>query len=282
MGAIKKTAKALAPPFIWRQLKVAKRYIQLSREARHFYDMYYRQQVENIRPTVLNSRETNNFTYELHPRNLSYLAEMVACATGQPSAVITAYIEEAINDQVMNQAVADGEMGGRSFASSPFGRRLGWYAIARTIKPKLIVETGVERGHGSVILCGALLRNAAEGYPGRYFGTDLNPQAGRLLKGPYATVGKVLYGDSITTLKGMTETIDLFINDSDHSDDYEMEEYRTIAPKLSDGAFILADNAHTSDKLAVFSRENGRHFLYFQEAPINHWYPGSGIGISFP
>jgi hypothetical protein len=174
-GGNKEDCEALAPSFIWRQLKMAKRHIQLSREARHFYDMYYRQQVENIRPTVLNSRETSNFTYELHPRNLSYLAETVACATGQPSAVVAAYIDEAINDQVMNQAVADGEMGGRSFASSPFGRRLGWYAIARTIKPKLIVETGVERGHGSVILCGALLRNAAEGYPGPVFRNGFEP-----------------------------------------------------------------------------------------------------------
>ncbi len=271
MGIIKKSAKALAPPFVWQRLKAAKRYLHLSRQARHFYDMYYRQQVENIRPIVLTSLETNNFTYELHPRNLTYLAEMIACATGRPPAAIAAYIDEAINDQAMNRAVADGEMGGRSFTSSPFGRRLGWYAIARAIKPKVIVETGVERGHGAVILCGALLRNAEDGYPGQYFGTDLNPEAGRLLKGQYATVGKVLYGDSICSLKCMTETVDLFINDSDHSAEYEMDEYRTIAPKLSGGAFILADNAHASDKLAVFSRQNGRRFLYFQEAPLKHW-----------
>jgi hypothetical protein len=37
-----------------------------------------------------------------------------------------------------------------------------------------------------------------------------------------------------------------------------------------------------TDKLALFSRKTGRHFLMFYEKPKNHWYPGAGIGISFP
>ena len=34
-------------------------------------------------------------------------------------------------------------------------------------------------------------------------------------------------------------------------------------------------------KLSVFSKENGRKFIFFKEQPLNHWYPGAGIGISF-
>ena len=73
--------------------------------------------------------------------------------------------------------------GANQSAAMPFGRRLGWYAIARATKPKVIVETGVERGHGSVLLCSAILHNAIEGFPGRYFGTDIDPSAGWLLTG---------------------------------------------------------------------------------------------------
>jgi hypothetical protein len=126
------------------------------------------------------------------------------------------------------------------------------------------------------------LRNFAEGAPGKYYGTDINPKAGWLLGGKYAAVGKILYGDSITSLKSLNETVDLFINDSDHSADYEASEYRIMAPKLSPDALILSDNAHVTDRLAVFSRETGRHFLMFSEEPKNHWYPGAGIGMSFP
>ena len=132
------------------------------------------------------------------------------------------------------------------------------------------------------MLCAALLRNTAEGRPGRYYGTDIDPYAGRLLTGEYATVGKILYGDSLKSLEALEETIGMFINDSDHSAEYEYREYQTIAKKLSPGALILADNAHVTDKLARFARETGRHFVFFREEPVNHWYPGAGIGIAFP
>ena len=164
---------------------------------------------------------------------------------------------------------------------TPFARRLGWYAVARATKPRIIVETGVERGHGAVLLCAALLRNVDEGHPGKYFGTDLNPQAGWLLSGRYASFGKMLYGDSITSLKAFAEPIDLFVNDSDHSAEYEALEYETIAARLSPGAIILGDNAHVTDKLALFAEASGRRFLMFREEPKDHWYPGAGLGMAF-
>ncbi len=75
--------------------------------------------------------------------------------------------------------------------------------------------------------------------------------------------------------------IDLFINDSDHSADYELEEYRTVETKLSPDAIILGDNSHISKSLCTFARETGRKFLFFAEQPQGHWYPGAGIGICF-
>lgn len=62
---------------------------------------------------------------------------------------------------------------------------------------------------------------------------------------------------------------------------YEAEEYKTIANKLSEHAIVLGDNSHCTDRLLEFSLETNRHFVFFEEKPLDHWYPGAGIGISF-
>ena len=105
--------------------------------------------------------------------------------------------------------------------------------------------------------------------------------AGKLFSGVYQSAGEILYGDSIETLKTLSTPIDLFINDSDHSSEYEFLEYEAIKPNINSETIILGDNSHVTDKLALFSRENGRDFLFFAEKPENHWYPGAGMGISF-
>ena len=162
-----------------------------------------------------------------------------------------------------------------------FARRVGWYALARALRPKTIIETGVDKGLGACVLTAALKRNNEEGYEGRYYGIDINPKAGYLLSGDYANYGCILYGDSIEVLNKFNGNIDLFINDSDHSENYEANEYKTIADKLSKSAVILGDNSHCTDKLLEFSLEQNRQFVFFQETPKDHWYPGAGIGISF-
>ena len=140
----------------------------------------------------------------------------------------------------------------------------------------------MEKGLGSCVLARALKANAGEGHPGVYYGTDIDPAAGFLFTEPYTRYGKILYGDSIASLQSLTEPVGLFINDSDHSADYEAREYETIRPKLTENAFVLGDNAHATDKLFQFAQKTGRRFVFFSERPKDHWYPGAGIGIAFP
>jgi predicted O-methyltransferase YrrM len=161
-----------------------------------------------------------------------------------------------------------------------YGRRLGWYAMARVLKPRVVVETGVDKGLGSVVLCAALLRNAAEGAPGRYYGTEIIRGFGPLLAGPYAATGSILWGDSIESLRDLPGPVDLFINDSDHSAEYERQEYAAIAGKLSPDGIIIGDNCHVTDELAKFSEAQGRRFLCFREEPL-HWHQGGAMGLSF-
>lgn len=267
--------------FLRRAFKAA----AVRRERKNFALGYFKPSLRRIDTWLDESNERTNFTYDLTDINLRYLALTISAVTGVPFDEIEAYIHEARNDRELVDHVA------RAVSASPlrseadtrvfWGRRLGWYAFVRTLKPKVVVETGVDKGHGSVLLCAALLRNRSEGSPGRYFGTDINPRAGYLLGGKYRETGAILYGDSIASLKGLDAVIDLFINDSDHSEEYEKREYATIRGKLAKNAVILGDNSHATDALARFSIENNRKFVFFKEVPRDHWYPGAGIGISY-
>ncbi len=231
------------------------------------------------------SKETENYTYDLTAMNRSYLASLVADITGRQYGEIVGYIAELENDTELRQHIRNTTLVSdqRAFADldARYGRRLGWYAFARAVKPKIVVETGVDKGLGSCVLTSALMRNTEEGHAGYYYGTDINPRAGYLLSGRYATYGKVLYGDSIASLEKLDQTIDLFINDSDHSSAYEEQEYETIADKLSPQAILLGDNSHCTDILLNFALVTKRQFIYFHETPRNHWYPGGSIGIVF-
>jgi predicted O-methyltransferase YrrM len=231
------------------------------------------------------SREFTNYTYDLTETNLVYLAQMLSLVTSVPISEIEKYLKEPQEDERLLAHIIEttnnSDLKTIADAQCRFGRRLGWYALVRALKPKTIVETGIDKGLGSVLLCSALSKNAEEGYEGRYFGTDINPDAGYLLSEPYSNYGEILYGDSIASLEKFDRPIDLFINDSDHSGDYEYQEYLTIQDKLAPNAIILGDNAEVTDRLSLFSKETGRDFLFFAEKPKDHWCPGSGIGISF-
>lgn len=144
-----------------------------------------------------------------------------------------------------------------------------------------MIESGVDKGLGSCVLTAALKKNAEEGHAGRYYGLDINPKAGYLLSGPYAHYGSILYGDAIESIAKLDGSVDIYINDSDHSAEYEAREYGAILNKLAEHAIMLGDNAHVSAKLLEFSLAQNRNFVFFQERPRDHWYPGGGIGISF-
>lgn len=244
---------------------------------------YYKAKLRLIYRWSIKNSENSNFYYDLEERNLLYLANLIAHVTSTSVESVRKYFNEILTDKAFKLHIEEGFRlsGYDKNVEVKIGRRVGWYAIARITKPSVIVETGVDHGVGACILTKALMLNESEGFSGSYFGTDIDLTAGQLLRDDYSRVGKILYGDSLKSLDSFNKKIDLFINDSDHSSDYEYLEYKKVLGKLSSTAIIIGDNAHVTDSLARFSAEESRHFLFFREEPKNHWYPGAGIGISF-
>lgn len=248
-----------------------------------FSSRYFDSKLKLLEEWIPKFTETSNFYYRLTPVNRDQLAQFISVVTEMQYECIVGYLDEIEGDAQLRrhlESALTSSTYGRDIRVE-YGRRIGWYALVRVLKPRVVVETGVDHGVGSCVIASALLRNAAEGHSGRYYGTEIRTEAGQLFTGRYKEVGEILYGDSIASLKAFKGSIDIFINDSDHSANYEYEEYLVVKDKLSLGGLIIGDNAHVTDRLSRFSRETGRKFLYFAESPADHWYPGAGIGVSF-
>jgi hypothetical protein len=185
------------------------------RTKKRVVDSYLGEQRATAQRWVRSSGRPDNFYYGLTSRNtehlISTLAYVFATSRDRVSAIAGELCECAAVKEASDKLGID--------SNRLYGRRLGWYIVTRITHPRLVVETGVHDGIGAVILTEALRRNAAEGASGTYRGTDIDPKAGWLLQAPDIDA-EVLYGDSIASLEKLEPgSVDLFINDSDHSAD---------------------------------------------------------------
>jgi predicted O-methyltransferase YrrM len=153
---------------------------------------------------------------------------------------------------------------------------LGWYAIVRAMRPEHVIETGTDKGLGAVVLAAALLRNGT----GRLTTIDLNPEAGYLVSGQWATVTAHITGDTVEVLERLTRPVDMFIHDSLHTVAHEALEYALVEPHLAPGALVLSDNAHNHPTLMEWAEGRGWTYEFFHEATADHWYEGDGIGVA--
>ena len=279
---LNKNLKKLIKKFLLKKNILSK--ILLFLYKRNFAYGYFREKNSMINAWAWGDNELSNFYYDLTDINKEYLADLISLVTGKSTEEISGYFSELLNDEDLYRHLKNSLKNIPEYGKEikfAYGRRIGWYAFVRILKPKLIIETGVDHGVGSCVLTNALLRNKQEGYYGNYLGTDNNIKAGKLLVEPYSSIGKILYGDSIQSLMKIKDPIDIFINDSDHSSEYEFQEYLTIEKRISNNSIILGDNSHFTNSLSKFSKRTNRNFIFFKENPKKHWYPGAGIGISF-
>lgn len=244
---------------------------------------YYQPIAKRINNWARKKTESSNFYYDLTENNKAHLAALISVVTKTPISVIEKLFKELNDDISLRNHIEISWKNNSQMndAKVAYARRIGWYVLTRILKPKIIIETGVHQGVGACVLTSALIKNSFEGSIGKYIGIDIDRNAGRLLTTPYSEFGTVLYGNSIDCLNALEESIDLFINDSDHNPEYEKLEYQAIVRKISDNGIILGDNCHVSSALQKFSQNNNRNFLFFKEIPVDHWYPGAGIGFSY-
>lgn len=229
---------------------------------------------------LFTSREVTNFTYDLTATNRSHLAWWVAGITGSSAADVRNYFDELTEDQGLANHIrlhtANSSRHRLADTTLRWHRYLGWYALVRALRPQHIVETGTDKGRGTLVFAAAVLRNGT----GRVTTIDNNPDSGYLIKPPYDDVVTRVIGDSIGCIEALDHPVDFFLHDSLHTREHESREIAAITPMLSSDAVVLSDNAHSTDVLASWAEVNGWSFSYFQERPVGHWYPGAGIGLA--
>jgi hypothetical protein len=229
---------------------------------------------------LVRSREYTNLTYDLTSLNREHLAWFVAAVAGRPVGEVRSYIDEIQSDSGLRdhvrRATAAGEWRRLADSDLRLGRRAGWYALVRALRPAHVVETGTDKGLGTCVLAAAILRNGT----GRVTTIDVNPRSGYLIDGPYTSVIDRRVGDSADIL-GDLRDVALFVHDSLHTHAHETAELAALEPHLEENALVLSDNAHCTDALAGWAEQTGRRFLFFREQPHNHWYPGGGIGAAW-
>jgi predicted O-methyltransferase YrrM len=235
---------------------------------------------------LVTSREHHNFTYDLTDLSREHLVWFVSEVCDVPVATVRAYVDEIEADDELRghveRATASSARRGLADRRARYGRRVGWYALVRAARPRHVVEAGVDKGLGTCVLAAALLRNGAEGDPGRLTALDVNPDAGYLVAAdPWRSVTDLVVGDSLDALAALTTPVDLFLHDSDHSVAHERRELEVVEGKLAPGALLVTDNATVTDVLASHAERSGRRFLTYRETPADHWFPGDGIGVAW-
>jgi hypothetical protein len=229
---------------------------------------------------LVRGRETHNFTYDLDSLNRDQLCWFISAVTGAGIGQVRAWMRELDDDRDLAGHLTkrlSSNPRWRVNAKEPhWARRSGWYAIVRAAQPEHVVETGTHLGLGSCVIAAALLRNGH----GRLTTIDIDQDAGYLIGEPWATVIDRRVGSSVDIL-GKLQDVDIFLHDSLHTYEYETSELTAVGANLRADAIVLSDNAHDSAALSDWAERTGRHYLFFKEQPLNHWWPGDGIGAAW-
>lgn len=225
--------------------------------------------------------EVENFTYEIE--NERELAVFLARALGVSPDELAAYIDEAQSDPELTTEL-DRRVRWRwdTKRHLPLGRRLGWYAVTRLLKPKTTVETGIHAGLGSLAILRALERNSEYGAPGELISFDMLEGTGWLVPTRLRPFWTPVYESTLSALDRTLEgrSVDLLIQDLGAGYEAERHDYEAVSRHASDRLVLIGASGHLTTALRDFSAERGLEYRHFIDVPHRHVFSGSATGIA--
>jgi hypothetical protein len=281
LALIKSLLRSLSPAWQNRLRRLSRfRWLEKSRIVRS-YGVSLREQPLLVTRYVLFDPEVGDFSYELD--NEYELVDFLVATLGADRTMIAGYLTEIRTDAKLKREL-DRRVRWRFDMKRRihFGPRVSWYAITRALKPRLIVETGIKHGLGSLVLLSALERNAREGSPGRLISFDTDPFSGWVVAERLRENWQPVFASTFDMLDATLEghEVDLFICDT--PPDYEIEsfEMRAAMRHASKDIALVAANGDRTTALPELVGELNGEYHYFVERPRRHIYPGAGLGLA--
>jgi predicted O-methyltransferase YrrM len=210
-------------------------------------------------------------------------SRLVAAAAGRPESEFAGYRAEL--DAATDFVAALDELS-RRHTGDPFrleGDHYFLYALARAVKPRVLLETGVFDGTFSACFLKGLAQNARRDcVDGRLVSIDLpaytpiEASTSRYPKRTHLPAGcepgwiipddlrsrwTLHAGDARELLPRVADAagpVDLFFHDSLHTYDHMMFEFETMWPRLAEGACLLTHDVHWNLSFRDFARRYGQ------------------------
>jgi predicted O-methyltransferase YrrM len=231
---------------------------------------------------VLASPEPDNYTYRIG--NEAELAAWVAGVARCEESTARALVKEPSHDAELAEKLrtATAEHWLWTKQPPPFGKRLGWYALARALRPRRVIEIGAHDGLGSLLLLRALERNQRDGHRGTLTSFDVNPAAGWLVGEHPLWELRIQSSDEGLPEVLSAAPVDMVVYDGWHTFEAEYADLRVAADHLSSAGVLVSDDAQVTRALARLSEELGFDYSEFQEVPVDHFYPGAVLAAGRP
>jgi len=227
------------------------------------------------------SKEISNFTYEIENQNeIVHTCEIITGLNYD-------FLKDILNEIDFNNTEFRNFFSKEYYENYPnkniFGRRLLWYLLVRSLKPELVIESGIDKGMGSCLLIYAQYKNSLEENKDfEFIGTDIKKKDNFCfnLKNKKYEKYKFIFEDTLNFLSkfnGKKKII--YISDAEHNYDFELKEFNLIKKNLSNNSLIISDN--NSGSLSKFSILNNKKLIYFHEKSKNFWYHGATTSVSY-
>lgn len=232
---------------------------------------------------VLASPEPDNYTYQItnEPELAAWAAGIARCH--EPAA--RALVQEPSHDVELAERLrtATAHHWLWTKRAPPFGKRLGWYALARALRPRRVIEIGAHDGLGSLLLLRALELNERDGFRGTLVSFDVNPAAGWLVgEHPLWQLRIQSSDEGLPEVVSPTAPVDMLVYDGWHTFEAEYADLRVAAEHMSSDGVLVSDDAQVTRALAHLCEELGFDYSEFQELPLGHFYPGAVLAAGRP
>jgi Methyltransferase domain len=226
--------------------------------------------------------EVESHSYEL--ANRDEVIAFCARAFGLDEGEARRYADEALHDPALTSDLRRRTRWAFDLKTQPpLGQRLIWWILVRARRPRLVVETGIYEGLGSLVVLAALRRNAEDGEPdGRLISVDSDAHAGRLVPEELKRRWEKAVGFTSDVLEGALgdREVDILIHDTPHTEEIQEHEFGVALRRAAPVLTLIDGSGGRVSTLRTLARRHGTTLHHVTPIPRDHPYRPRGVDVA--